>query len=622
MQSAVDLILVVVVVTAAGGAARRWNKSMPLMLLGLGWLASFLPRFTDFHLEPDVVLVGLLPPLLYAAAVRTSLIDFRSSLPVIGSLSVGLVIATTLGVGAVAGWLLPVSAAAALAIGAVVAPPDAVAATTIARRVGLPRRVVTVLEGESLVNDATALVCLTAATTAIEGHITALEITRDFAISVVGGIGAGLLVAMVVARVQTHVADTVTLTAISLVTPFAAYLLAEEIHASGVLAVVVAGLILGHKAELLQDAPSRLFNRSNWATITFLLEGVVFLLIGLEIRPIVEAVGSSDLSTERIALAAAAVFAAVVVIRFAWVFATAWMLSRRYDPEALSPSETTVVSWAGMRGVVTLAAAFILPPTTPERDVLILLALVVTAGTLIIEGTTLPIVIRRLAIPGPDRHEDALIAADVLERAGRAGRARLDEELATDPGAAGPEIIERLRRRGTERAEAMWERLGGTGETPSATYARLRQAMLDAERAEILRIRQTGRVPHEVLQEVLGALDVEESVLALSTSDSTADRAEDLAAPVHPSKQCEHLTEASERASADPVTPDGCEECLRDGDTWVHLRLCLACGHVGCCDSSPNRHAEAHFHETDHPVIRSFEVGEAWRWCYVDEATG
>ncbi|MGN6695422.1 MAG: Na+/H+ antiporter [Aquihabitans sp.] len=622
MESALDLILVVVVVTAAGGAARRWGRSMPLMLLLIGWAGSFFPRFEGFELDPDIVLVGLLPPLLYAAAVRTSLIDFRSRLPVIGSLSVGLVIATTVGVGAVAGWLLPVSAAAALAIGAVVAPPDAVAATTIARRVGLPRRVVTVLEGESLVNDATALVCLTAATTAIDGHITAMEISRDFAISVVGGIGAGLLVAIVIAKVQAHVADTVTLTAISLVTPFAAYLIAEEVHASGVLAVVVAGLILGHKADLLQDAPARLFAQSNWRTITFLLEGVVFLLIGLEIRPIVAAVGTSDLSAGRIAVAAVAVFAAVVAIRFVWVFATAWVLRREDDPESLSTPEAAVVSWAGMRGVVTLAAAFVLPQGTPERDVLILIALVVTAGTLVIEGTTLPLLIRRLAIPGPDRHEDALIAADVLERAGRAGRVRLDEELATDPGAAGPEIIDRLRRRGTERADAMWERLGGAGETPSATYARLRLSMLDAERGEVLRIRQTGRVPHEVLQDVLGALDVEESVLAISTSDSTADREEDLSAPVHPSKLCGHLTAADERPCAEPITPDGCEECLRDGDTWVHLRLCLTCGHVGCCDSSPNRHAEAHFHGTDHPVIRSFEVGEAWRWCYVDEKLG
>ncbi|MCU1370103.1 MAG: Na+/H+ antiporter [Ilumatobacteraceae bacterium] len=622
MESALDLILVVVVVTAAGGAARRWGRSVPLMLLAIGWMASFLPRFHDFQLDPDLVLIGLLPPLLYAAALKTSLIDFRSSLPVIGSLSVGLVIATTLGVGAVAAWLLPVSAAAALAIGAVVAPPDAVATTTIARRIGLPRRVVTVLEGESLVNDATALVCLTAASTAIEGHITAAEITVDFAISVVGGIGAGLLVALVIARVQRHVADTVTLTAISLVTPFAAYLLAEEVHASGVLAVVVAGLILGHKADLLQSAPARLFAQSNWSTITFLLEGVVFLLIGLSIRPIFEAVGSSDLSATSIALAAAAVFATVVLIRGAWVFATAGMLRRRDDPEALTPSETAVVSWAGMRGVVTLAAAFVLPPETPERDVLVLIALVVTAGTLIIEGTTLPLLIRRLAIPGPDRHEDALVAADVLERAGRAGRIRLDEELDTDPGAAVPEVVDRLRRRGTERADAMWERLGGEGETPSGTYARLRMAMLDAERAEVLRIRQTGRVPHEVLQEVLSALDVEESVLALSTPGSTADRDEDLAAPVHPSKLCAHLTEAAEASSPEPLTPDGCEECLRDGDTWVHLRLCLACGHVGCCDSSPNRHADAHAHGSDHPVIRSFEVGEAWRWCYLDERLG
>lgn len=621
MESALDLILLVVVVTAAGGAARRWGRSMPLLLLGIGWAGSFFPRFEGFELDPEVVLVGLLPPLLYSAALRSSIIDLRSNLPVILSLSVGLVVATTVGIGYVAAWVLPIPLAAAFAIGAVVAPPDAVAASAIARRVGLPRRIVTMLEGESLVNDATALVCLASATAAIEGSVTARQISWDFVVSVVGGIAAGLLVAIVVGKVQRKVADTVTLTAISLVTPFAAYLVAEEVHASGVLAVVVAGLLLGHQAELLQSAPSRLFARSNWATITFLLEGGVFLLIGLEIRPIVHAVGDNSLGWGEIALAATAVFVGVIAIRFAWVFATAWLLRRRNDPEGLSAPEATVVSWAGMRGVVTLAAAFVLPEATPYREVLVLIALVVTAGTLLLQGSTLPILIRRLRLDPPDHHEDALLSADILERAARAGRERLEQELGDEPDVA-PEVVERLRRRGAERAEAMWERLGGVGETPSASYARLRSSMIDAERAEVLRIRSTGLVPHEVVQDVLAALDVEESVLDLSASSSTSERDVELAAPGRRTGSCEHLADADDRPSPPPVTPEGCEECLRDGTAWVHLRLCLTCGHIGCCDSSPHRHATAHFHATGHPVIRSFELGEAWRWCYVHDELG
>jgi Na+/H+ antiporter len=619
VEPAFDLIVLVVVVTAVGGVARRWDLPAPLLLLGAGLAASFVDRYDGFHLDHDVVLVGLLPPLLYAAAIRTSLIDFRTSGPGIASLSVGLVVATTVGVGYLAWWLLPIPLAAGMAIGAVVAPPDAVAATAIARRVGMPRRIVTLLEGESLVNDATALVCLTAAITALEGGITAVEITRDFVVAVVGGVGAGLLVAVVVAKVRLHVADTVTQTAISFGTPFAAYLLAEEVHASGVLAVVVTGLLLGHKAQLLQSAPSRLFERSNWATITFLLEGSVFVLIGLQVRPIVEAVGDSSLGTGRIALAAGAVTATAVALRFAWVYPTAALL-RRTDAGEVPWAGATVVSWAGMRGVVTLAAAFVLPEGTPERDVLVLVALVVTASTLLLQGATLPALIRRTTMAAPDPHEDALLAADVLQRAARAGRARLDDELAGDASVA-PAVVERLRQRSVDRADAMWERLGGEAETPSQAYARLRSAMLEAERAEVLRIRDQGAIPHEVLQEVLVALDVEESVLELAASTSTSERETDLAVPSRV-EGCEHLAEAAGRPAPEAATPEGCEACLRDGSTWVHLRLCLTCGHVGCCDSSPERHASGHHEATGHPVIRSFELGEAWRWCFVDDRLG
>jgi len=182
-----------------------------------------------------------------------------------------------------------------------------------------------------------------------------------------------------------------------------------------------------------------------------------------------------------------------------------------------------------------------------------------------------------------------------------------------------PEVVGRLRRRSMERADSVWERLGGSDETPSQAYARLRAQMLQVEREEVLRIRATGTVPHEVLQQVLDALDVEESVLELAHGGSTAEREVDLEAPGQRAG-CEHL--AAVGAVPPPLTPDGCEECLRDGTAWVHLRLCLACGHVGCCSSSVGDHATHHFTDTGHPVMRSFELGEAWRWCYLDDLLG
>ena len=182
-----------------------------------------------------------------------------------------------------------------------------------------------------------------------------------------------------------------------------------------------------------------------------------------------------------------------------------------------------------------------------------------------------------------------------------------------------PEVVERLHQRSTERSNALWERLGGSGETPSEQYARLRRKMLEAEREAVLDVRDTGTVPHEVLAHVLAALDIEESIIEMADRADTDERDEALVARVKDAA-CEHLAEAP--STAGPTTPDGCEECLAECRSWVHLRLCLTCGHVGCCDSSPGRHATAHHHESGHPVIRSFEAGEAWRWCFVDEVVG
>jgi Na+/H+ antiporter len=617
------------IVVAVSALAGKYSMSPPLVLIVVGIIGSYLSFVPNFELTPDIVLIGLLPPLLYAASIRTSLIDVRTYRRAIGLLSVGLVLFTTVGVGFLVWWLLDVPLAAGFALGAVVAPPDAVAATAIARRVGLPRRVVTILEGESLVNDATAIVTLRASIAAISGSVSVWQIGAGFLVSAIGGALIGLAVAFVVGNIRNLIQDDVTDVAVSLLTPWIAYLPAEEIHIpgldaqpSGVLAVVVAGLILGHKSPRIQSASSRLFERTNWTTISYVLENAIFLLIGLQIRGIVDDLGNSDISTMRIAWSCAAVLGAVIVLRFIWVFPATYL--PRLNPRIAAaevrptPQAAFVVAWTGMRGVVTLAAVFLLPADTPEREVLVLMAFVVTVGTLLIQGLTLPSLVRWLKVPGPDLQEDHLQEATVLQSVTDAGMAFLDDEV--DNSSVSESVLHRLRERATDRTNAVWERLGGT-ETPSAQYSRLRGEMIKRERAELLRIRKLGTVDQTVLGLVMNALDVEESILdRMYEDETTADRETELRPSTDPDAACEHLAAAVNVPN--PITPTGCEECLAEGGSWVHLRLCMQCGHVGCCDSSVAKHGSKHFQQTGHPVMRSFEPGEAWRWCFIDQANG
>ncbi|MBA3311122.1 MAG: Na+/H+ antiporter [Nocardioidaceae bacterium] len=620
MEIAVLIVVSIAVVILVSALSHRTPFPAPLLLVVLGLAGSFLPGVPDVDLSADIVLFGFLPPLLYSAALNTSLIDFHKNARPIALLSVGLVIATTLTVGLVAWWLLPIQPAAALALGAVVSPPDAVAATAIARRVGMPRRVVTILQGESLVNDATALVALRTAIAAIGGSVTVLEVGLDFALAAVGGIAVGVVVAFVTGKVRKRIDDEITDTAVSLLTPFVSYLTAEQFHFSGILAVVFTGLILGHKTHLMQSAPSRIFERNNWSTIDFLLENAVFLLIGLQVREILEATASSALSTSQVVGACVSVTLTVMVVRVLWVFPATYLprlipAVRAKDP--LPPwTFPAAVSWAGMRGVVTLAAAFVLPPETPHREVLVLIALVVVGVTLLLQGATLPWVLRHLGLSGPDPGEDALQVASVNQRASSAGLRRLDE-ITTDGNR--DDVIERVRRRSGERSDAMWERLGSSDETPSQEYARLRIEMIAAEREELLRLRDQGLVHDDVLRQVFAAIDIEETVLGNVESVTLETRNDELTSPpLHTG--CEHLADRSDTPT--PNTPDGCEECLAEGLDWVHLRLCMSCGHVGCCDSSVGKHASHHYADRSHPVVRSFEPGEAWRWCFVDERLG
>jgi Na+/H+ antiporter len=620
------IVLLVSAVAVLSAAAHRIGVPAPLLLVPVGIAASFVPGVPDYELDPEMVLVGILPPLLYAAAIRTSLIDVRRDRRAIGLLSVGLVAFTCVVVGFVSWLIIPdLPLAAGLALGAVVAPPDAVAATAVGRRVGLPRRMTSILEGESLLNDAIALVALRTSIAALAGSITVWQIGVDVTVAAVGGTVVGLAVGAMLVAVRRRIENVVLDTTLSFVAPFVAFIAAEELsisgsHPSGVLAVVITGAILGHFSDRLQSARARISERLNWETIQFILENSVFLLIGLQVRDVLDDVSKSTVGGGSLLLICGGVLLTTIVSRFVWVFPATYLprlipAVRRVDPAP--PWQVPAgVSWAGMRGVVTLAAVFALPESTPNRPVLVLAAFAVVAGTLLLQGATLPMAIRRLGLRGPDLAEDALAEAGALQEAARAGLARLDELAAGAP----EDVVTRLRERTLERANRSWERLGAVGdhETPSDAYRRLRLEMLAAERAAVQERRAAGLLEADLLLDVRHVLDIEESQLDQPQDLIDASAGTPLVAAT--AGACGHLRQhwPVEAVPAEPL----CRRCVEDGTNPVHLRMCLACGEVACCDSSVGRHATAHYEATRHAVMRSVEPGEAWRWCYIDQRLG
>lgn len=623
-QFALAAVALVATVVAVDGVCRRAGLSAPLILTALGAAASFVPAVPTVHLDPHIVLIGFLPPLLFAAAIRTPLLDLGRHRRQIIGLSVFLVIGTSAAVGLVAWWLVAaVPFAIAYALGGVVAPPDAIAATAVARRIGLPRRVVSVLEGESLFNDATALVIVNTSIAAFGHAVTATDVATSFLISAFGGIAIGFVIAKVLRFIRTRVRDTTTSVALSFMTPWLAYVPAEKVHASGVIAVVVCGVLLGHTAPLDQTASARVSERLNWTTIQYILENLVFLLIGLQTQPLLDDVTTSTLGLGYTIGVAAAVLATVIVARGLWL--VGWALINRYgphNPSTMSVRESIVASWAGMRGVVTLAAALLLPEDAPERSALIFVALLVTISTLVLQGFTLGRLAKAVGLHGPDPREDALQYAQTLQMAVRAGNDRLEEELASDPEVP-TSVVLALKGQGERRANVGWERLGRPDidvNTPSVTYRKLRMSMLHAERAKVLKLRDKGVMDAEVIAAIMDDLDVEESMIARREEDDREVRDKLLLTPEERQFGCPDLESAP--MTVDPVHPEGCLECEREGLSPVHLRLCLTCGHVGCCDSSIGKHAAKHYAQTGHRVMRSFEPGEAWRWCYAHQLLG
>ncbi|MGX6601033.1 Na+/H+ antiporter [Micromonosporaceae bacterium Da 78-11] len=523
MESIVDVVVLVAIAVVGAALARRLGFVAPLVLLVAGLALSYVPGFPEARLEPELVLIGILPPLLYVAALQTSVPAFRRSLRPILLLAVGLVLVTAFAIGFVVHAMLPeIPLAACVALGAIVAPPDAVSATAIARRIGLPRRVVTILEGESLLNDATALVLVRVAAVALGGGAVGFwPIAGEVALKAGGGVLIGLVAAIAAAKLHRKIVDPLLDDAVSLLTPFVVVIIAEELHSSSVVAVVIAGLYLGHRIPYLLSATSRLQMDAVWKLITFLLEGVVFLLVGLQLRDIGSNIETGVRTTIVVTLT---VFAVLVGIRFVWMYPATYLArlvpgirAREERPPIAVP---TVIAWAGMRGVVTLAAAQTLPHPSVEdgipyyyRELFIFIAFVVIVLTLLIQGTTLPILARRLGVHEDTTSQDALAEANVQHAAGRAALQALDEKA----GGAPASVVDRLRALVDSRSNNAWERLGNQQqETPSAAYGRLRREMITAERHVFKIARNEGRIAEEVLNRAQRDLDLEESQLQRS----------------------------------------------------------------------------------------------------------
>ncbi|MEU9125464.1 Na+/H+ antiporter [Streptomyces sp. NPDC048506] len=518
-----DVLLLVVGATLVAAAARRAGISAPIALVVTGLLVSFLPGVPDYHLDPHLALLVFVPPLVYSDALESSYLNLRANARPIGLLSIGLVLFTVAVVGVVAHTVIPrLPWAVAFVLGAILAPTDAVAAVSIARRLGLPRRIATILVAESIVNDATGMTAfrLTVAV-ALGGATSFLQGVSGFLLASCGGVAVGLLLAVLVRRLRSWLADAVTENAVSLVVPFAAYAVAESCHASGVLAVLAAGLYLGHHSTGASHE-ARLQERATWKLSTCLLESVVFALIGLQLPPVLQALHTTDASA--LGGYAVAVLAAVMLARICWIFPATYLprrMSARIRERDPSPpwQLPALISWAGIRGVVSLAAAFAVPPGMPHRDLLLFLAFAVVLGTLLLQGLTFPVVVRRIGL-GEDRQADQDDLAEALaqDAAARAAWTRVEELLTAGHGTTPGHVVDRLRELAEHRRHTAWERLTahsrpGSTETPTAAYRRLRREMLAAERQVFVRLRGEGRINDEVLRRVMHDLDLEEAVL-------------------------------------------------------------------------------------------------------------
>lgn len=554
------------VIVVASVLSRRTGIAAPLLLLVLGLVSSYVPAIPNPHMEPEWILAGVLPPLLYASSVRLPVTDLRRNLRLVTWLSVVLVIVSALVVGVVVHWAVPdIPFALAVALGAVVSPTDAVAATAIGKRLGLPRRLMNVLEGESLVNDASALVTLRTAVGALAGSFVFGEAALSFAYAVAAAVVVGWAVGHASVALRARLGDPVLVTSVSFAVPWLAYFPAEEIRASGVLAVVVAGLVSGHHGAARLSAGARATDATNWATINFLLENAVFLLMGTQIAELSES-ARAESSGGLIWGLAGLVLVVLVVARFAGLAAVLWQirpredrrvrerlesfgerlremeddeaidadraerLHRRLDQsradqafrenEPITKRGALVLGWAGMRGVVTLAAALTIPvltegEPTPYRSTIVLVAFLVAVASLVLFGGTLPWMIARLEFkrrsPGDRRAELTSlmesVTTDVVDQLGPLAEQEVDGEPID------PELADRVAQRFAPIVMANRQQAPPAPPDAREKGLVLQRRYLDAYREALLEERSIGAYRTETLEAAQAMLDREEQRL-------------------------------------------------------------------------------------------------------------
>ena len=500
--------------------ARVMNVPYPIFLVLGGLALGAIPGMPDIQLDPELVLLIFLPPLLYGAAFFASLRDLRRNVGPISALSVGLVLVTCGAVAVVAHAVVPgMSWAAAFVLGAIVSPTDPVAATAIASRLGLPRRVVVVVEGESLINDATAITAYRVAVAAVTaGTFSAADAGGKFVLAAAGGVAIGLAVGWVVAFVRARLDDPPVEITISLLTGYLAYLPAEQLELSGVVAAVTVGLYMGSQTSRLTNASLRMQTVPVWQILIFLLNSFLFVLIGLQLPGLLDELRGADFDVATVVGYGLLASAAVIVVRIGWVFTLTWLL--RLRGTQLNQRNVALVAWMGMRGAVSLAAALALPLTTDsgapftERPLILFMTFIVILVTLVVQGLSLPLMVRLLGIEADDGEE--IEENKARKHAAHAALERLDRLAEEDWPRE--DTVERMR--GTYRyrynrfAARFDEEVDGDAiESRTTDYLRLVAAVLEAQREALDTLRADGAISDDVMHRVEHELDLEEGRL-------------------------------------------------------------------------------------------------------------
>jgi CPA1 family monovalent cation:H+ antiporter len=511
------VLLLMICAVALGWLARHFKFPYPIALVAGGALLGLIPNLPQFPFDPQLILVIVLPPILYQASLLTSWSDFKANIRPISLLAIGLVVATTLAVGLALKLMVPsVPWAAAFVLGAIISPPDAVAATTILSRLNMPRHIVTILEGESLVNDASGLVIYKLAIVAVlTGAFSFVEASTQFALVSIGGVVIGIVLAFVFIAIHRRLGDPFIEVITSLIVPYTAYIAAESLHVSGVLAVVAAGLVRGRYSPEIVSAQMRIMARSVWNVLVFMLNSLIFILIGIQMSDVMDNLGRYPLS--ELLLLGTLISVVAIVVRFLWVFPVAYLprwLSGNLHEQApkLRRRELTIISWCGMRGIVSLAAALALPTAMPNgepfpaRDLIIFLTFFVIATTLVGQGLSLTPLIRKLKV-GSDwsmAKEQQLVCSAMSA----AAMAAIEGHLANTQ--MSPEWADRLRSEIAGRARLAPD---GFEQVQKEDLLKLRRSMIKAERAELIRLWRGNEISDEVMRHQEEILDYQEAQL-------------------------------------------------------------------------------------------------------------